>query len=437
MTARFLIEGGRVLDASQSLDAVTDVLIANGRVAEIGPALRARVPSEGLRVIDARGLWVLPGLVDIHVHLREPGREDDETLATGTLAAAMGGVTTVLSMPNTLPPVDTGEKVRWIHERAKATAHVRVQVAGAVSVAQAGEALAPLTDMNDQGAVAFTDDGRPVATAQLMRQCLETAQALGTRIIEHCEDLSLTNGGCMNEGPAAVSRGLKGIPNTSESVLASRDIEILRRTKGKIHLAHISTAETILLLKRAKEDGLDVTGEVCPHHFTLADEDIPDQDANWKMNPPLRSRDDVEALREAIADGIVDVIATDHAPHSPDKKQKPFAQAPFGIIGLETLVPLSLALVRAGLLTPLRWAHLVTHGPAVTLGLKTAGSLRVGMPADVTVVDPALERRPATFASKSHNSPFMGRNLQGHAVMTMVGGGIVMEQGVLVGRPVL
>ncbi len=435
MKGRLLVRGGRVLDAASGLDAIADVLVEDGLIREVGVGLAARVPQDGLRVLDASGMWVLPGLVDIHVHLREPGREEDETIETGTRAAAMGGVTTVLSMPNTLPPVDTAQRVAWVQQRAKDTAYVRVRVAGAVTMGQAGETLAGLDGMATQGAPAFTDDGRPVATAQLFRGCMEHARVADVRVIEHCEEMSLTNGGCMNEGPAAVTRDLKGIPNASESALAARDLEVLRLTGGKLHLAHISTRETMALLQRAKEDGLDVTGEVCPHHFTLADEDIPNRDPNFKMNPPLRSRADVEALRVAIGQGLVDVIATDHAPHAREKKQKPFAEAPFGIIGLETLIPLSLDLVRAGLVTPLRWAELVTSGPARVLGLKDAGTLRVGQPADITVVDPATPRTLEVFASKSQNSPFAGRPLQGGAVATLVGGTVVMQRGAVLARP--
>ncbi|MBI5494010.1 MAG: dihydroorotase [Deltaproteobacteria bacterium] len=435
MTRRLLIEGGRVLDPAHGLDAICDVLIEDGVVRQVAPALRPHLPESGIEVIRAHGRWVLPGIVDMHVHLREPGREEDETIESGTRAAALGGVTTVLCMPNTLPPVDNPDKVGWVAKRAKETAWVRVQVAGAVTVNQAGEELAPLGGMADAGAIAFTDDGKPVSTAGFALQCLERSHVHGTRLIEHCEDPSLSNGGCMNAGPVATAKGLKGIPNSSESALAARDIEVLRRTRGKLHLAHISTAETLGLLRRAKEDGLDVTGEVCPHHFTLADEDIPELDTRYKMNPPLRSRADVEALQRAIAGGLVDVIATDHAPHAAEKKAKPFAEAPFGIIGLETLVPLSLSLVRAGLLTPLRWAHLLTAGPAAVLGLRGAGTLAPGSVADLVVVAPDLEHRMDLFRSKSDNSPFRGKLLQGFATTTVIGGRVVMQDGELVQRP--
>lgn len=430
---RLLLVGGRVLDPANGVDGTRDVLVEDGVIREVAPGLGLRVQdAPGLRRVDAAGLWVVPGLVDMHVHLREPGREEDETIRSGTAAAALGGVTTVLSMPNTVPPLDTPERVAWVRGRGRTHGHVRVVVAGAVTTGQAGQQLAPLSGMVAQGAVAFTDDGKPVATGGLLRQCLRCSRDLGTVVIEHCEDPSLSDGGCMNEGPVATQKGIRGYPNVAESALAARDLEILRREGGRLHLAHISTRETVELLRRAKEDGLDVTGEVCPHHFTLSDRDIPGTDANWKMNPPLRSPVDVEALQQAFASGIIDVIATDHAPHAAAKKARGFVDAPFGIIGLETLVPLSLELVRKGLISPLTWARVCSTNPARLLGLRDAGSLTVGHPADLTLVDPLLQRTAGPFASLSQNSPFAGRPLTGHAVMTVVGGRVVMERGALV-----
>lgn len=426
-----LIEGGRVLDPSADLDATVDVYIDGGMVQELGPGLGAKVPPQTRR-IDASGCWVVPGLVDMHVHLREPGREEDESIESGTRAAALGGVTTVLAMPNTVPALDTPQRVAWVVERAQQLAHVNVVVAGAVTVGQQGDELAPLSDMAKAGARAFTDDGRPVATAGLIRRCLERSRELDALVIEHCEDPSLSDGGCMNEGAPARQKGLKGIPNASESVLAARDLEVLKLAGGRLHLAHISTRETVELLRRAKDAGLSVTGEVCPHHFSLCDQDIPDADPNFKMNPPLRSQEDMRALQQAFAQGIMDVIATDHAPHAPEKKARGFVDAPFGIIGLETLIPLSLELVRLGLVSPLKWSALCSHNPARLLGLDRAGSLRKGFPADVTVVDPNLVRTPTQWASKSRNSPFTGRTLTGHAVCTVVGGQIVMQGEALV-----
>jgi dihydroorotase len=426
---RILIAGGRVLDPSQEWDQVGDVLVDNGRVVDMAPHLGARLPLAGLQVVNASGLWVLPGLIDMHVHLREPGREEDETLESGTRAAALGGVTTVLSMPNTVPPVDTPERVAWLVERARSTAKVRVEVAGAVTTGQLGEDLAPLEGMVNHGARAFTDDGKAVATGPLVRRALEQSKVLGVPLIEHCEDPTLSNGGCMNEGARSRALGLRGIPDASETVVALRDIELLRLTGGSLHIAHISCQATVELLRRAKEDGLLVTGEICPHHFTLCDADVPSADSNYKMNPPLRSSENVEAMRQALAKGVVEVIATDHAPHAAEKKARPFSEAPFGIIGLETLIPLSMELVRAGLISPLTWTSVLTTGPARILGLRDRASLKPGMPADITVVDPHLQRKMGRFGSKSQNSPFKDRILTGHAVMTMVNGHVVMEHG--------
>lgn len=423
---RLLIEGGRVLDPARKLDAVRDVLIEEGKVKDVSPSLRKKLPDAGLEVISAKGLWVLPGLVDMHVHLREPGRSEDETIATGTAAAAAGGVTTVLAMPNTDPPVDSPERVRWVLDRAKETAVVNVLAAGAVSKGQRGEELAPLGSMADAGAVAFTDDGRPVATAQLMRRALEYARAFSLPVIDHCEEPGLSLGGCMHEGAASFRLGLRGIPSASETVTAMRDIELARLTGGKLHVAHVSCKETVEAIRRAKEDGLNVTGEACPHHFTLSDADIPAYDPNFKMNPPLRRKEDAQALIEGLADGTLDAISTDHAPHAAEKKALPFQDAPFGVIGLETLVPLSLALVRSGKLKPLRWAELVSSAPARLLGLKCKGTLKPGMDGDVTVVDPKAERVLAPpFKSKSANTPFIGWKLVGQAAATIVAGRIV------------
>lgn len=428
---RTLLHGGHVLDPATGVNAFADVLVDQGRVATVAPGLAHSIPdAPDLERIAAHGCWVVPGLVDMHVHLREPGREEDETITTGTASAALGGVTTVLSMPNTLPPLDTPERVAWVMKRARDVAHVRVVVAGAVTVGQSGNQLAPLQGMAKQGAVAFTDDGRAVATAGLFQGCLRCARDVDALVIEHCEDPSLSAGGCMNAGPVAQQKGLGGIPNLAESALAARDLEVLKREGGRLHLAHISTRETVELLRRAKDDGLAVTGEVCPHHFTLSDRDIPGADPNWKMNPPLRSQEDVRALQDAFAQGIMDVIATDHAPHSAEKKSRPFADAPFGIIGLETLVPLSLELVRQGLVSPMTWVALCSLNPARLLGLES-GTLRPGVPADITVINPAAQRVAGPFASRSQNSPFAGRTLQGHAVLTMVGGRVVMRDGQL------
>ncbi len=426
--ARLLIEGGRVLDAAQKVNEIRDLLIEDGKVRECAPGLKGKISKDGLKVISAKGRWVLPGIIDAHVHLREPGRGKDETIASGTAAAAKGGVTAVLAMPNTDPPVDSPERVRWVLDAARKDAAVRVLASGAVSKGQKGEELAPLGGMVEAGAVAFTDDGRAVATAQLMRRALEYAKAFGVPVIDHCEEPSLSAGGCMNEGEVSFRRGLNGIPRAAEAVIALRDIELARLAGGKLHLAHVSCRETVEALRRAKKDGLAVTGEACPHHFTLIDADVPEYDPNFKMNPPLRTAGDRDALREGLADGTLDAIATDHAPHAPDRKALSFQEAPFGVIGLETLIPLSLDLVHAGVLSPLRWAELLTAGPARILGLRASGSLRPGFDADVTIVDPEAQWTAEAFASKSKNSPFIGKRLKGRAAATIVGGKIVFGE---------
>ena len=432
MSERILIEGGRVLDPGRKLDKVCDLYIEEGKVRECAAGLRKKLPQDGLRVIAAKGLWVIPGILDIHVHLREPGREKDETIKSGTRAAAMGGVTAVLSMPNTDPPVDTAERVRWVKAKSEKDASVRVLVAGAVSKQQKGAELAPLGGMAEAGAAAFSDDGRPVATAQLMRRALEYAKAFGVPVIDHCEELSLAEGGTMNEGEVSFRLGLNGIPRAAETITALRDIELARLTGGRVHLAHVSCRETVEAVRLAKKAGIAVTAEACPHHFALTDADIPDYDPNFKMNPPLRTKSDIEALREGFADGTLDAIATDHAPHAPEKKALPFQEAPFGVIGLETLVPLSLDLVRRKVISPLRWAYLLSSGPASVLGLKDRGSLKPGAEADVTVVAPDKDFAYEKSESRSRNSPFLGRRLRGKAEATVVGGRIVMEGGRLV-----
>ena len=429
---KILLEGGRVLDPAQKLDGPADVLIEDGKIAAAGAPSSLKARAKGARSVSAKGLWVLPGLIDMHVHLREPGRGKDETIRTGTRAAARGGVTSVLAMPNTEPPVDTPARVRWVREKAAEDAAVRVHVCGAVSKGQRGEELAPLGGMVEEGALAFSDDGKAVATAALMRRALEYARTFGVPVIDHCEDPSLSAGASMNEGAASFRLGLAGAPRTSETVVALRDIELARLTRGRVHLAHVSALETVEALRRAKAEGLAVTGEACPHHFTLCEDDMPAYDANFKMNPPLRTRADVEALRRALADGTLDAIATDHAPHAPDRKNLPFADAPFGVIGLETAVPLSLELVRSGVLTPSRWAELWTAGPARLLGLKGLGTLKPGSEADVVLIDPELEWSADRFESKSRNSPFTGRKLKGRAVSAWVKGRLVLDDGHLV-----
>ncbi|MBI5200192.1 MAG: dihydroorotase, partial [Elusimicrobia bacterium] len=379
--------------------------------------------------IDAKGKWVIPGVIDMHVHLREPGREGDETIATGTRSAAKGGVTTVLAMPNTEPVIDTPAMVRFVYSRARAEGKVNVLVAGAVTRGQKGLELAEMHKMAEAGAVASTDDGRPVMNAQVMRRALEYAKAFDFPILDHCEDDHLSAGGCMNEGTPAIVKGVPGIPSASETVMAMRDVALAELTGGRLHLCHVSSAETVSVVRRAKARGVRITAETAPHYFTLTDGDVPGYDANFKMNPPLRGKLDREAVREGLADGTLDAIATDHAPHSPGKKAMGLAAAPFGVIGLETLVPLTLALVERGVLGKKAAVDRLTAGPARILGLKTKGSLRVGMDGDVTIIDPNARWTAGDFESKSANSPFAGNKLKGRAVAVVVGGRAVLLDG--------
>ncbi|MBI4385966.1 MAG: dihydroorotase [Elusimicrobia bacterium] len=458
-----LISGGLVVDPSQNLEAVRDVWISDGKIEAIRPAARgpfssravpgdiaepgaarparqgskpASQPENGLRVIDAKGQWVIPGLIDMHVHLREPGCETEESIATGTRAAALGGVTTVLAMPNTDPVVDSPALVKLLRSRATTDALVNVVIAGAVTRGQKGAELAEMGRMSQAGAVAFTDDGRPIMNAQVMRRALEYLKGLDRPLLDHCEDENLSAGGVLNEGAACAAKGLPGIPKASETLMAMRDVALAEWTGGRLHLCHISCAETVGLVRRAKRRGAAVTAEAAPHHFTLTDSDVEGYDADFKMNPPLRAIEDVEAIQEGLRDGTIDAVATDHAPHAAARKALPMAQAPFGVIGLETLLPLTLALVERGLLTKKSLVRAVSTRPALILGLKQKGGLRPGMDADVTVVDSQAAALPAQcWASKSRNSPFKGKNLKGRATAVLVGGRLVVQGGNLAGSP--
>jgi dihydroorotase len=431
MSARILIKDGLVIDPAQKLEGIKDILVAGGKIAAVGAGLSRQkgLTTPETRVIDAKGKWVLPGLIDMHVHLREPGREGDETIFTGTRAAARGGVTTVLAMPNTEPVIDTPALVRFVYSRARTESLVNVLVSGAVTKAQKGAELAEMHKMQEAGAVAATDDGRPVMNAQVMRRALEYAKAFDFPILDHCEDDHLSAGGVMNEGTPAFAKGVPGIPSASETVMAMRDITLAELTGGRLHLCHVSCAETVELVRQAKKRGVRVTAETAPHYFTLVDEDVPGYDANFKMNPPLRGKTDREAVREGLADGTLEAIATDHAPHAPGKKALGLAAAPFGIIGLETLVPLTLQLVEKNLLSRKAAIDRLTAGPARILGLRNKGTLKPGADGDVTLVDPNLRWVAGDFESKSSNSPFFGRKLKGRAWTALVGGRVVLDEG--------
>ena len=422
-----LIKGGRVLSPEDGLDGELDVLVEDGVLREIGPNLASAADE----TFDARGQVVAPGFVDIHVHLREPGGEISETLETGLQAAVAGGFTAVCPMPNTKPVIDRPELVRTTIQKAQKIGLARVFPIATVSMESLGESLTDLAALKAAGAVAFSDDGRPVKTAGLMRRAREKARGAGVPIIDHCEDPSLHPGGVVNEGPVAERLKLRGIPNSSEDVCLARDLILAEATGAHLHVAHLSTARAVEMVRAGKRRGVRVTCEVAPHHFTLSDEAVIQYGTNAKMNPPLRSAQDLEAVRAGIADGTVDALATDHAPHAPELKAKPLGgDSPFGVIGLETALGLALTqLVHTGRISLAHLVVLMSTNPARIIS-QPLGRLQIGGPADITVFDPNLEwtYRAAEGRSKSRNSPFDGWKLKGAATATIVGGKIVYRR---------
>ena len=425
--ASLLIHGGRVLSPEDSLDGEFDILVADGAIRAIAPRITLQGVDEKL---DARGQVVSPGFVDLHVHLREPGGENSETLESGLSAAVAGGFTAVCPMPNTDPVNDSPESTRAMIDKAQRLGLARVFPIAAVSVRSAGEELTDFAGLVVAGAVAFSDDGRPVKTAALMKQALEKAQGLAVPVVDHCEDTNLSAGGVMNEGPVSRRLNLKGIPNSAEEVCIARDLDLAEATGAHLHIAHLSTGRGLEMVRAAKRRGVRVTCEVTPHHFTLSDETVAERGTNAKMNPPLRSLSDVEALRAGIADGTVDALATDHAPHAPELKRKPIATAPFGVIGLETALAISLTeLVHPGRISLWHLISLLSAGPARVVH-KPLGRLRVGGEADITLFNLQLEwtYQAAQGRSKSRNSPFDGRNLKGAVTATIVAGKVVYHR---------
>jgi dihydroorotase len=428
--ADLLLRNGRIVDPSQRLDAIGDLLVVDGRVAQAGQRTDAVERRENLEVLDCTGLVVSPGFIDVHCHLREPGREDVETIATGARAAAAGGFTAVCAMPNTDPVTDNQAAVGFIIRQAQRAATARVYPIGAISVGQRGEALAEFGEMVGAGAVAVSDDGKPVASAQLMRSALEYARTFNVPVVDHCEEPTLARGGAMNEGIVSTRLGLKGIPAEAEEIMVIRDILLSRRTGGHVHLAHMSTSGSVELIRWGKERGINVTAEVCPHHLSLTEDRVEGYDTNAKMNPPLRTVADVEALREAVRDGTIDVIATDHAPHHYDEKEREFADAPNGIVGLETALAVVVTnLVEPGLIDYATLVDRMSVAPARIFHLP-GGTLRESTVADITVFDPR-ERwtvDATRFLSKGRNTPYAGRELTGRAVYTIVDGRIVYRR---------
>lgn len=422
---KLLIKKGRVIDPATGLDSHLDLLVEDGKIKALGKNLSA----EKAKVLDASGKIVAPGLIDIHTHLREPGREDEETIASGGLSAAKGGFTSIAAMPNTDPPADDKSVIDYIHLKAREAGLVKVYPIGAITKELKGEELAEMAELASAGAVAFSDDGNPVMDAGLMRRALEYAKMLNRPIISHCEDKNLSRGGQMNESYYSTLLGLTGIPKASEEIMIGRDILLAELTGSRLHLAHITTSKSVEMVRAAKERGVAVTCEVTPHHLILTDDLLQSFDTNYKVNPPLRSREDVEALREGLAQGAIDVIVTDHAPHALQEKEREFSYTPFGIIGLETALPLVLTeLVQKKILSLSQALAKMTCQPAAVLGLDS-GRLEVGAPADLVIFDPEAKVRFDSFLSKSQNSPFRGWELKGRVIYTLVEGKIVYSRG--------
>lgn len=420
-----LIKNGYVLNPAISTEGIQDILIEGDKIVKIGTNLSEAAE----RVIDASNLVVMPGFIDLHVHLREPGFEYKETIESGTRAAAKGGFTTICPMPNTNPSIDSKYMVEYLNYKSKAEGVVHVLPIGTVTKGQAGDVLADISAMAAAGAVAISEDGKSVMNTEIYYEGMKEASKAGIPVFAHCEDKDLVRGGVMNEGSRSKELGFKGITNAVEDVIIARDILIAKETDTRLHICHCSTKDSVALIKYAKEAGLKVTGEVCPHHFILTDEDIPSDDANYKMNPPLRSREDVEALKLALKDNIMDVIATDHAPHSEEEKAKSIKDSPFGIVGLETAYGLTVTeLVETGYLTPMQMVEKLSLNPAKILGIDK-GSLEAGKIADIVLADPKEEYSIDIneFASKGKNSPFHGKQVRGRIKITIVDGTVVYE----------
>ncbi len=422
-----LIQSGRVIDPSTGVDEVRDLIIENGIIIKSEKDIGDLIDVND--IINANGFYVMPGLIDLHVHLREPGFEHKETILTGTKAAAKGGFTSVCPMPNTKPVTDCKEVVSFIVDKAMKDSPINVLPVGAVTLGQEGKEVTDIEAMKKAGIYAISEDGKSVMDSGIYRKAMKEAARLKIPVLAHCEDINLVEGGALNAGKKASDLGIKGISNAVEDVITARDIMLAKETGARLHLCHCSTKDSVRMVKEAKEDGLLVTAEVCPHHFTLCEDDIKEDDANYKMNPPIRSREDLEALKEGLKNDIFDVIATDHAPHHADEKAKGIANAPFGIVGSETAVALTITeLVDKGYITPMQMAEKMSYNPAKVLGIDK-GSIAVGKVADIVIIDPNAEYviDVNEFESKGKNTPFNGWKVKGKVMYTIVAGEVVYK----------
>jgi dihydroorotase len=425
-----ILRAGRVLDPSTGLDSVADVVIENGRVLRVGPGAAEGLSGESVRVVDCTGKWVMPGFVDLHAHFREPGQEYKEDISSGLRAAAAGGFTTVCAMPNTRPVNDNRAITEMMVARAKSCDSVRLLPIGAITVGQNGKELAEMADMREAGAVGVSDDGRCVMNAAIMRRALEYARTFDLVVIQHCEDHDMTEGAQMHEGVISTRLGLRGWPREAEDIIVARDLILAEMTGARYHVAHISSMGAVRILREAKSRGLRVSAEVTPHHLVLTDESLVGYDTFCKVNPPVRGEEDRQALREALADGTIDCIATDHAPHSPLEKDCEFQAAAVGINGLELAMPLLFDLAHKGVVSPMRLADALSTAPTKLIPDLEAGTLRPGARADVAVFDPTVRWRVTKEAlrSRSHNTPWLGKEVVGAVVLTLVAGRIVHER---------
>lgn len=423
---KLLIKNGRVIDPASNLDAESDILIEDGKIVKVSKNIKAK----SVKTIQAKGCFVMPGFIDLHVHLRDPGFEEKETVVTGAQAAAKGGFTTILAMPNTKPAADNPDVVNYVHQKAKNLAPVNVLQIGAITKEQKGKALSDIAGMVSAGIPAISEDGKSVMNTALYYKAMQIAKENQIPVFAHCEDKDLAANGVMNAGKRAKELGLPGILNEAEDAITARDIILARGTGVHLHLCHCSTKGSVDMVRQAKKEGISVTAEACPHHFTLSEEDIPKDDANYKMNPPLRSKEDMEAIREGLKQGVIDVIATDHAPHTAVEKGMSMKKAPFGIVGLETAAALTYTeLVLKEYLTPMQMAEKLSCNPAKIIGSKK-GTLKEGSVADVVIFDPSRTYQidAKQFAGKAKNTPFNGRTVTGKVITTIVSGEVVYRE---------